>query len=197
MLLFLSAISQDRSEQKHTGLSAESADFLTQIYQKYKSPMWRYSYKILKDEALADDVVQTTFQKMIEKIDLIQSLNCNKLNAYIVIMVRNLSYTVYRQRKRQNHLDIGLFLETLPDVEESPEETVLRFCDYEDILSAKDQLHTSYKDLLTMKFVYQYNDEEIAKVMGIKPASVRVVTHRALKALRKAYLENHIQESSL
>lgn len=162
-------------------------DTVTRLYEQYKKPMWRYAYQILHDEQAADDVVQTAFQKIIEKIDLISSLNCNKLNTYIVIMVRNISYTIYRQRKKQAHADIDEFSEAVPDLEDTPEEAVMRFCEYEDVLKAKDQLHTSYKDVLTMKFVYQYSDTEIAQIMGIKPASVRVVTHRALKALKKTY----------
>ena len=35
-----------------------------------------------------------------------------------------------------------------------------------------DQLHQSYRDALTMKYLYGMTDAEIAGVMGIKPASV-------------------------
>lgn len=165
--------------------SMTETEWLTQLYEEYRHPMWKYAYKILQDPQLADDVVQSTFQKIIEKMDILQALDCNKRKAYIVIMVRNLAYTLCRQRKRASCAELDPLLECLPDTEETPEETVVRFCDYETVRQARDSLHTSYKDVLTMKYVYQYQDEEIAQILNIKPASVRVVLHRALKALRK------------
>ena len=42
-----------------------------------------------------------------------------------------------------------------------------------------------------MKYLYNMSDEEIASVLNIKPASVRVVVHRALKSLKKNY---HLRE---
>lgn len=171
-------------------------DQVARLYEEYKRPMWRYANHILHDEQLADDVVQSAFQKIIEKIDLISSLNCNKLHSYIVIVVRNLSYTAYNQRKKRTHLPLDDLAESIPDLEDSPEDTLVRLCEYEDIKAAQKKLHTSYKDVLTMKFVYQYSDEEIAQLMGIKPASVRVVTCRALKALKKTYCDQLEREEA-
>ncbi|WP_296628114.1 sigma factor [uncultured Negativibacillus sp.] len=51
---------------------------IEQLYQEYKVPLWRYAYKLLHDEHLADDVVQSVFTKAIEKSSLICSLDCNK-----------------------------------------------------------------------------------------------------------------------
>lgn len=45
--------------------------------------------------------------------------------------------------------------------------------------------------VLSMKYLYSMSDEEIASVLNIKPASVRVVVHRALKSLKKNY---HLRE---
>lgn len=73
---------------------------IEQLYRQYREPLWRYAYKLLHDEHLAQDVVQSVFIKAIEKSQLISSLDCNKAKAYFVIMVRNLSYTLYRQQKR-------------------------------------------------------------------------------------------------
>lgn len=44
---------------------------IEQLYEEYRLPLWRYAYKILHDEHMADDVVQTVFTKAIEKSQLI------------------------------------------------------------------------------------------------------------------------------
>ena len=153
---------------------------IEQLYREYRLPLWRYAFKLLHDEHLADDVVQSVFIKAIEKSELISSLDCNKSRAYFVIMVRNLSYTLYRQQKR--HPMVGL-----ADLEEA----LIRQCEQEEVHKMLDQLNQSYRDALTMKYLYGMTDAEIAGVMGIKPASVRVVVHRAMKALKKNY---HLRE---
>lgn len=42
---------------------------IEQLYEEYRLPLWRYAYKILHDEHMADDVVQTVFTKAIEKVN--------------------------------------------------------------------------------------------------------------------------------
>lgn len=160
---------------------------IEQLYQEYKLPLWRYAYKLLHDEHLADDVVQSVFTKAIEKIDLISSLDCNKTKAYFVIMVRNLSYTMFRQQKKHPQVTLTDFEDFLPDTQDNPEEYLIRQCEYNELRQHLSNLHESYRDVLTMKYIYNMSDNEIASVMGIKPASVRVVTHRALKSLKKQY----------
>lgn len=57
---------------------------IEQLYRQYREPLWRYAYKLLHDEHLAQDVVQSVFIKAIEKSQLFSSLDCNKAKAYFV-----------------------------------------------------------------------------------------------------------------
>ena len=75
----------------------------------------------------------------------------------------------------------------MPDTDEGPEEALIRRFEQEDLYEMLESLHESYCDVLTMRYLYNLSDEEIGTAMGIKAASVRVVVHRALKALKKAY----------
>ena len=38
---------------------------IEQLYREYRLPLWRYAFKLLHDEHLADDVVQSVFIKAI------------------------------------------------------------------------------------------------------------------------------------
>lgn len=92
---------------------------IEQLYRQYREPLWRYAYKLLHDEHLAQDVVQSVFIKAIEKSQLISSLDCNKAKAYFVIMVRNLSYTLYRQQKRHPAIPFEGLEELFADTDET------------------------------------------------------------------------------
>ena len=150
---------------------------IEQLYRQYREPLWRYAYKLLHDEHLAQDVVQSVFIKAIEKSQLISSLDCNKAKAYFVIMVRNLSYTLYRQQKRHPAIPFEGLEELFADTDDDPEQTLIRRCEQEQVHQALEQLHESYRDVLSMKYLYSMSDEEIASVLNIKPASVREVDY--------------------
>lgn len=121
---------------------------IEQLYREYRLPLWRYAFKLLHDEHLADDVVQSVFIKAIEKSELISSLDCNKSRAYFVIMVRNLSYTLYRQQKRHPMVGLADLEDFLSDADEEPEEALIRQCEQEEVHKMLDQLHQSYRDAL-------------------------------------------------
>jgi RNA polymerase sigma-70 factor (ECF subfamily) len=57
-------------------------------------------------------VVQSVFIKLIENIDKIDRIECNKTKAFIVIITRNLSINLYR--KRNSHKN--MVLENIEDV---------------------------------------------------------------------------------
>ena len=105
--------------------------------------------------------------------------------------IRDSSYTLYRQQKRPPAIPFEGLEELFADTDDDPEQTLIRRCEQEQVHQALEQLHESYRDVLSMKYLYSMSDEEIASVLNIKPASVRVVVHRALKSLKKNY---HLRE---
>lgn len=89
-----------------------SRDKLEELYYKYHKYVYKIVYNILNDSYLAQDVVQSVFIKLIENIDKIDRIECNKTKAFIVIITRNLSINLYR--KRNSHKN--MVLENIEDV---------------------------------------------------------------------------------
>ncbi len=89
-----------------------SRDKLEELYYKYHKYVYKIAYNILNDSYLAQDVVQSVFIKLIENIDKIDRIECNKTKAFIVIITRNLSINLYR--KRNSHKN--MVLENIEDV---------------------------------------------------------------------------------
>ena len=53
----------------------------------------------------------------------------------------------------------------------------------QEVLRAVRQLPDRQREALVLRFYLDLPDPEIARIMGIRPGTVRSATHRALKAL--------------
>ena len=72
-------------------------EFMTNLFMKYKDVMYRRAYGIVKEPELAEDVLQITIVKLIKKIDLLESMDPDKLPAYIVSAVKANAVNCYNK----------------------------------------------------------------------------------------------------
>lgn len=167
-----------------------SRDKLEQLYCKYHKLVYHIAYNILKDPHLAQDVVQSVFIKLIDNLDKIDQIDCNKTKAFIVIISRNLSINLYRKRNRQNDMGLENLEEFLPDNSQSIDEKIISNEVLDRISCKIKKLHEPYADILTLKYYYQYSDKEIAQLLDITHENVRTRLHRARQSLIKLLLED-------
>jgi len=93
-MLFFLAVIKDSDERNK----------LEELYLKYSKDMFKVAYRILNDYYLAQDAVQQSFIKLIDNLNKINDINCNKTKAFVVIIIRNVSINLYRKRKKVNFL---------------------------------------------------------------------------------------------
>jgi RNA polymerase sigma factor (sigma-70 family) len=65
----------------------------------------------------------------------------------------------------------------------SAEAAVLSHEERQAVMQAIRQLPGRQREALVLRFYLDLPDQEIARVMGVRPSTVRSATHRALKAL--------------
>jgi len=167
-----------------------SRDKIEQLYCKYHKLVYHIAYNILKDSHLAQDVTQSVFIKLIENLDKIDEVDCNKTKAFIVIISRNLSINLYRKRNRQNDMRLENLENVLPDSSQSIDEKIINNELFDRIFCKIKKLHQPYADILTLKYYYHYSDKEIAQLLDITHENVRTRLHRARQSLIKLLLED-------
>lgn len=118
---------------------------------------------------------------MVEKID---DVKCNKTQSLFVIIVRNLSINVYNKRKRTKLTLLDEQLESI-SVESDLDEYLIKLEKAKWIAEKLEELNPTYADVLTLKFYYEYTNEEISKLIGITEGNVRVRIHRAKLAIKE------------
>ena len=155
--------------------------FMEGIYTQYHRLMYAQALQILRLSEAAEDAVSESLIQLIKKINLLRTLPCNKLKAYVVITVKHTAITQLHRRQREQPTDDTVFL-NLADVQRT-DDHVLEEAGITRIKDAIRSLPTREKDLMLMRYFRDMTDEEIAEATGLKPVSVRVHLSRARKRL--------------
>ena len=143
MLVFLASVEDEKSRDK-----------LENLYVQYSRDMFKVAYRILDDYYLAQDAVQSAFINIMNNINKIDEINCNRTRAFVVIIVRNISINLYRKRKKQNDMTLDEIDEFLPDNSEIIDENIINDEALNIIVTRIKELHPTYADIISLKYFY-------------------------------------------
>nr|WP_319489504.1 RNA polymerase sigma factor [uncultured Caproiciproducens sp.] len=158
-------------------------NFVEDLYNNYGSTMLYIAQGILKDRSRAEDAVSLAFLKIIDNLQKFCFENCNKTKGLVVIIVRHVCYDILKNEKRRQTLPLEENEEVAGDTEDTPLESIVSAESYHFVMDCLSCLNDRYRDVLRLKLVYEYKDEEIAQMLAISQGNVRVRFHRARMAL--------------
>ena len=169
----------------------EQKSLLRQLYERYCQNMYSAAYRILKDSYLAEDAVHNAFLRASGHLDKIGNPEETSARNYLLIIARNEAIRIYQQNQKQ--FPAEGFEETIPDLQNIELETESREVKKQ-ILDSIRSLEPVYCDILLLKFRCELEDEEIAEMLGITLANVRVRLHRARNKLKQKLSEVYHNE---
>ncbi len=153
------------------------------IYRSHIGTMIYTAQGILKDRYRAEDAVSQAFVKIIDNLQKITWYDCNRTRGLVVIIVRNICLNMIKDEKHEKILPLELCEDVAERAQDEPLNFIVTEETYDFILSCLSELSNSHKDILRLKLIYEYADEEIADILDISRENVRVRLHRARKAL--------------
>jgi RNA polymerase sigma-70 factor (sigma-E family) len=145
------------------------------LYQAHAVALIRLAYIMLGDRPAAEDVVQDAFFGLYR--------NWHRLAdpagalPYVRSSVLNGCRTALRRRALRRRLT------TYQPPAGSAEAAVLSREERQAVMQAVRRLPGRQREALVLRFYLDLPDQEIARLMGVRPSTVRSATHRALKAL--------------
>mgnify|MGYP001042071400 FL=1 len=158
--------------------------FIEELYIKHNKVMWKYAMSLTKNKDEADELIQISFEKIIRCIDAVKEINCCKMDSYMVSIVRNSYNTLLRKKYKEKENIKYIDSDELADLEAHDDyESVLEKNSTSDIISALENMPDKYKMVLKLKYVHEFEDEQIAKTIGVQTNSVRMYKTRALRML--------------
>jgi len=172
----------------------EDRSFIAELYNNHCELMKSVAFGYVENGYDAEEIVQIAFLKLINKVSLLKSLEHYQLSVYVISAIKTASVDFIRKRNRDTNSTF-LFgddddIEDIPD--SSTTETIaLEKYDKEIIRNSINQLNKKYKMVIEYKYYQNMNDIEIAKILDIKPQSVREYLTRARNALKKILKTEH------
>jgi RNA polymerase sigma-70 factor (sigma-E family) len=168
------------------GSPEEVAAAVGALYEASALGLIRMAYVMLGDLPSAEDVVQEAFCGLYRRWDRLA--DTAGATYYVRTSVLNGCRSALRRRAvRRGFLQHGPRPDPAPAV--SAETVVLGGEEREDVIRALRRLPDRQREVLILRFYAELPDEQIARVMGIRPGTVRSTAFRALDALGRTLKE--------
>ena len=151
------------------------------IYSTYRNLMYYIAKRILKDDSLAEDAVHNAFIRIINHLDKLQDINSHKTKGFLVIVVENTAKDIYNKRKNDN-ISLDSFEVELSDNRDL-EESVIDEINITDLVKKIESLPDIYRDVLMMRFIYEYSYNAISEILNISETTARKRLERARQKL--------------
>ena len=174
-----------------TGNELMSKDILTTVFTSLRKNFLKQAQRILASEEDAEDVVQDAFCKLWRSDYTLKSTN--EAEALARTTIRNLSLDELRKQEVRpqfsldDERDTVLQLSALEEIEIRE-----RFELVETIIEA--ELSPSERRVMHLKEYEGHSIEEIAEMMNLTEAAVRMKLSRARKRIRTVYQEQNNKE---
>ncbi|MGB1251399.1 MAG: RNA polymerase sigma factor, partial [Candidatus Promineifilaceae bacterium] len=159
------------------------------LYVRYLDSIYRYIYYRIGNKEEAEDLTESVFLKAWRAIDNYQERGL-PFQAWLYRIARNIVID-HRRKQKAQFVDIDTQFD-LPDSSVQLESDIAIGLQVDTVLAAIKELEPLQQEVLTLRFLSELNHKEVAGILGKQVGAVRVLQHRALRALRR-----HIDRTGL
>ena len=170
-----------RKKRERIGLSQADKAFMTTLYEQQINVAYHTALRISNDKQITWDLTQECFENLIKNISTLRTLECCKIDAYIVIVIRRLYYNYAKKESKMTLLPIDQ-----PSVaaevdemiaEKKREHSASRLT----LTTLLEQLQERDRRILESYYIEGLPDETLAEEFQCKVDSVRALRSRACK----------------
>lgn len=158
------------------------------VFDTYYSPLYRYIYHRIGHQETAEDLAADVFNRLLKEIDRGRGPT-RYLRAWLYRVARNLVTDEFRRFSYRDHdqLDEQMASPT-QGVVDQVETTVMD----QQARSALEELTAKQRDVIILKYLEGYENQEIAQVLQTTVGAVKSLRHRGLAAMRRALVRTGV-----
>lgn len=153
---------------------------LARIYDTYSPGLYRYAMRLLGDHSLAEDCVAETFSRFLQALRAKRGPD-SFLQAYLYRMAHNWIVDQYRR----NPIQPMELTEEHRDEYADPEKDAGLHLRQERLRMAIKKLTPDQQQVIALKYLEGWENEEIARALKKPVGAVKSVQHRALASLQR------------
>ncbi len=155
-------------------------DLLKILFDKHHLHVFNFLYKMSGDKMLSEDLTQEVFYKVIKYR---KTYKKGKFIAWLFTIARN-SFKSHLRKNKILTSDLDPLVNQLENGDKVKEE------DYSDLQRALNKLEASDREILLLNRLQEIRYQELAEILDSTPGAVKTKVSRALKKLKKIYLES-------
>ena len=157
-------------------------DALEELYLIHFDRIYSYLHVSVGNRHDAEDLTTQTFLKMLEKIGTFKWQSA-PFSAWLFRIAHNLAMDHFRSRRRwQPEEEVP---EPPGEEEPSAELEAMQVIGRESMLKLIDRLSPEQQQVLTLKFVFNLPNAEVAAILEKTEGAIKSLQHRALVSLQK------------
>jgi len=153
-----------------------------ELYDRYVEQIYRYVYRRVSDQNIAEDLVSQTFYDALSHLKSYEYKGY-PFSAWLYKIAHNNVLKWYRTNSRTQKVDLEDMVE-LKDDQDVMEEEAMRQ-EKESVMDLLQKLEYEERELVRLKYFEEVSNIEIGQIMGISANHVGVKLYRALKKLKQ------------
>jgi RNA polymerase sigma-70 factor, ECF subfamily len=155
---------------------------LEELYLIHFDRIYSYLHMTVGNRHDAEDLTTQTFLKMLESIGRFRWQSA-PFSAWLFRIAHNLSMDHFRARRRwQPEEEVP---EPRDSEEPSAELEAMQSIGRQSMLELIDKLSSEQQQVLTLKFVFNFPNGDVAKILDKSEGAIKSLQHRALASLQK------------
>ena len=159
---------------------------LEELYLIHFDRIYSYLHMSVGNRHDAEDLTTQTFLKMLESIGKFRWQSA-PFSAWLFRIAHNLAMDHFRARRRwQPEEDVP---EPPGEEEPSAELQAMHSIGRQSMLELIEDLSSEQQQVLTLKFVFNFQNADVATILGKTEGAIKSLQHRALVSLQKQIQE--------
>lgn len=171
--------------------SARRRQLLERVYDRFYDRLYRYCVHRLYRREVAEDIVSTIFVALAKSIGRLETMGNEDIGRWLFGAANNTIITYLRQSKRRARILSDLSQDRAGRMRASAD--ISEPLDWPLVHAAIRELKPEQQNVVVLRFFEGLGPEEIARLTGKRPGTVRVMLSRAMKRL-SSYLERPLGE---
>lgn len=162
-------------------------DALEALYDRYVKLVYSFALKTIRDESLSKEIVQQVFTRIWTSSHAFDPTK-GQFTSWLLTVTRNIAIDVLRKERRleAQRPTANEALDRYPaPEEESPEQSLLKAFEQEQVRSAYRRLTEAQQKLLDLFYWQGYTLTEIAEMTDEPIGTLKSRLHQSLKTLRR------------
>ena len=157
----------------------------SKIYDQHVSRIYRFAYLRVNSKDIAQDITSETFTRAWNKFRADNpGSKVKNWTGFLYQIARNLLTDFYREQAKVQIISASY----VADPSMGLEEKAFLNSDVEQIKSALSQLGQEQQEVIIWRYLDGLSIREIASILDKPEATIRVIIHRARKALKSTIL---------